>query len=39
VIERTALSSAIPALIDYLQARKNLGRKHAMAYLIGLSQP
>lgn len=33
-----ALSPAIPALIDYLQARKNLDRKHAVAYLIGLSQ-
>ena len=33
-----ALTPAIPALIDYLQARKNLDRKHAVAYLIGLAQ-
>jgi len=33
-----ALSPAIPALVDYLQARKSLDRKHATAYLIGIAQ-
>ena len=31
-----ALTPALPAVIDYIQAKRNIGRKHAMAYLIGL---
>jgi hypothetical protein len=33
-----ALSPAIPALVDYLQANRNLDRKHASAYLIGITE-
>lgn len=32
-----ALTPAIPAVIDYLQARRNAARKHGIAYLIGLA--
>lgn len=33
-----AMSPAIPALIDYLQANRALNRKHASAYLIGITE-
>jgi hypothetical protein len=33
-----ALTPAIPAVIDYVQARRNTTRRHGVAYLIGLAE-
>jgi hypothetical protein len=33
-----ALSPTVPAIVDYIQARRNAQRKHSMAYLIGVAQ-
>lgn len=33
-----ALPGAVPALVDYVQARRDIKRKNAMSYLIGIAE-
>ena len=34
----SALVPAVPHIVDYIQAKRNIGRNHAIAYLIGLTK-